>query len=935
MAVQNKPIPIGGMDDRDAFLIDPQYAANVRNVRSLRERITRSPGGTLLAPAPGTESGNTQNGVAMGTFVQKTTGTGTQQVPHTLGFTPQALIIFGGSSTSSTAIQDGYGITLGMTDGTLQRAHAAASLAASQITASFDAAHGARRVSNAIITMPKPGLTAGDGPTTAANATWVSYNSTSFTINWTINDNVPRTFAWVALGLSSGLSVKLQEWTYTQTTGTQSVTGVGFQPQLVWHITSYVDSLTGGPFSDGNAGGARMMIGAMTPSAQWASNMDVPTGGDVSATWVETNKSLIWGNYAVVSINGPTVLFPIFQANYVSMDADGFTVNKVQNHAPLFNDPLVMSLCIAGLPNVALGTLGQPLPTSPPVHASTTGVGFNPQFMFNVSDGTPVNNVLKQGTSYSFGATVGTVQYATALSQRQNAGPVAAQMGNTSETEIQLSSTMAEAKLVGSYYSFDPDGFTLNYTTQAEMAQPNGVYLAFNATLTSPGTERGIPRNYPDVFVGANPAVENFLLLTDKSAFYYAPSTPSTGIFLPTAEVYHGIPDLRFSWVNTQGIAAWSQGIDNIRQWDGTTFSNLVTAGTPFPAKYLIAFDDRIIAGYPTIGGIPEPTQIKWSVNGNVNNWTGTGSGALEIIETNQEPITGMFVLGDRAYIGKRHQLIELIATGTLSPVFSTAPRVSGMGILAPYSIGLAEQFAFWLGPDDVYMWDGSTLTAVGERMYHTITQFVDYEQLSLVQGAVFTRDSQYWLAVPPYIFIYDYRRDIWDWDDSQNFEAIGLYNVTPLGGPLLFTADINASDFLVVGDPLCQTTRVDFQATSWLGNPIDSYFETKDYTAEELTRQNTLGSGWRVTLWDLDSLREVRFQSAPGNIVECAVSLDRGQTWIDIQSVVVNQNGVGVAWFQRPFSQIRFRFRDYGTDAYEIRGQWGHDVETAGYQYP
>jgi hypothetical protein len=492
----------------------------------------------------------------------------------------------------------------------------------------------------------------------------------------------------------------------------------------------------------------------------------------------------------------------------------------------------------------------------------------------------------------------------------------------------------------GQYQSAPDRQFAIvNFTSDGwiiKVYQANFPATTFTSiALSLPGTpgQVGIPRNYQEVYVGANPAVQNYVLLTNKSAFYYAPNDATTGLFLPTSETYTGTVTQRFSIANTQGIAAWSQGTDNIRQWDGTTFSNLVTAGTPFPTKYLIAFDDRIVAGYPTISGIAEPTQIKWSVNGNVNNWTGVGSGALELIETNQEPITGMFVLGDRAYVGKRHQLIEIIATGTLSPVFGTAPRVSGMGILAPFSIGLAEQVAFWLGPDDVYMWDGSTLTAVGERMYNTITQLIDYDNLDTVQGWVYTPDSQYWLAVPPYIFVYDYRRDIWDWDDSQNFQAGNVLNVsTPPS--TLFTGDINKSQFIVVGDPTCITTRVDFQATSWLGNPIDSYFETKDYTAEELARQ-TLGSGWRVTLWDLNSLREVRFQSAPGNIVECAVSLDRGQTWVDVQSVVVNQNGVGVAWFQRPFSQIRFRFRDFGTDSYEIRGQWGHDVETAGYQYP
>jgi len=143
-------------------------------------------------------------------------------------------------------------------------------------------------------------------------------------------------------------------------------------------------------------------------------------------------------------------------------------------------------------------------------------------------------------------------------------------------------------------------------------------------------------------------------------------------------------------------------------------------------------------------------------VNGNVNDWSGTGSGALEIIETSQDPLITGFVLGDRAFLAKRRELIELIWTGTLSPVFGTLSRVRGMGVLAPHSVGLAEQVAFWLGPDDIYMFDGSTLTAVGERVYNTITSLIDYNNLDVIQGAVYTPDSQYHLVVPPYKFVYD-----------------------------------------------------------------------------------------------------------------------------------------------------------------------------------
>ncbi len=935
MATDNQKLPLQGLDDHDAFQIRDQFAANVRNVRSLRERITRSPGGTLLAPCPVPGSGATENGASMGYFTQKTTGTGSQVIPHTLGSIPKALLIFGGGPISGSPTLDttlnNFSFSYGMYDGTTQRVGVSAGSGAGAHLS--DTSH---RWANAVYAQMDP-VTVLSGAT-KAQASVTGLSPTDFTLNWTINDNVARTIAWIALG-SASISTEVIDWEYDQSSGNQTITGTSFTPQLVIHMTTFGSGTTGGPFSNGNFSGARFCLGAMTTLNQWATQEDVPTGGTLTESWVATNKCLVWGINAVHGVNGPVELFPILAANFVSMNANGFTIHKQQYSASGFPDFRVASLCIAGLPQVKLGALGTPLPMGAPTHTSTTGVGFMPQIVLTSSDGLPIDNSVSIGTSYSIGATDGVSQYTAAISHRPNTGSTGRSYTSTSQTEVQLSTSTDGPKYAASYYSFDSDGFTLNATTGIQGANPNGTYLALQGLSSTPANEAGIPRNYADLFLGTNDSVEHFLMLTSKDAFNYVPdpgSPTSTGTFHTLGEHYTAPDYLRFSIVNTQGISAWSQGVDNIRQWDGTTVSDLITAGTNHSAKALIAFNERIVSIYPTVVGTTHPTQIRWSVNGNVNDWTGTGSGVLEVIDSgspfSQFPLVTGFVLGDRAYLAKQRELIELIATGTLNPVFGTQPRVSGMGILAPHSVGLAEQFAFWLGPDDVYMWDGSTLTAVGDRVYNTICAHIDYQALDQIQGTVYTPDSQYWLVVPPYIFIYDYRRDIWDWDDAQNFAAIGVYNVSKPPSAL-FTGDIDKSEFLVVGDPLCQTTRVDFQANSWLGNPIDSYFETKDYTAEELIK-STLGGGWHVTLWDLNSLREVRFQSIPGNTVEVAISLDRGVNWMDVQNVLVNSFGMGVAWFQRPFSQIRFRFRRNSVDSYEIRGQWGHDIENSGYQY-
>lgn len=894
MSVKNIPVPFQGFDDHDSFSLEPQYATLARNVRSNRRRITRSPGGTLMAPPPAQSLGVA---IVEGEVISPTT-VGTVTYSHSLGVAPKAFIFATNTATSNVSNGD-YATGFGLSD----------------LTTETGSSHSSRNAATpmevwkgygnfAIYLIDQKGNTVLNGTVSAVTAT-------TFDITWTVVNPITGVrVGYTALG-GTGLSAKVIEWHPSGTTGNQSVTGVGFKPQLVFHLE--------GRQVKAVVRGAQVSLGfSVMDSAgeQWAADSHSIDSSNPSVTerGFKTNRCIV----VLTGIAGSAPAFDA-EASYVSMDADGFTINWVNalSAANFFG-----SLCLLGIPGVKVGAFAKST-GSAPVQQAITGLGFKPTWaLFECADtvGTGSASGLRRSHGSSDGATT------LCLSEADGNGVMPTQtlsFKSTSAVVEIIPSTSAPAKYIGNLQSFDADGFTLTWAVNNTQATSVG-YVA----LAQSSSAIGVIRNYSQPYVGTGVTVdEKLLMLTSKTAYIYAPSTSSTGIWTPTAEAYTGTDTERFSIVNTQSIAAWSQGVDNIRQWDGTTFSNLVTVGQNHAARGLIAFADRIVSIRPFFSGVDHATQIRWCISGNVNDWSGTGSGALEIIETSQDPLVTAFVLGDRAYLAKQRELIELIWTGTNSPTFGTAPRVSGMGVLAPHSVGLGEQFAFWLGPDDIYMWDGSTLTPVGDRVYNTIDEIVDYNNIDTIQGAVYTPDSLYLLVVPPFLFVYDYRRDIWYQDDTTNFEAIAVFKVGTN-----FTADIDHSEFQVIGDSFVQTVRLDQTLTSYLGSPIDSYWTTKDYTAEELRGGGT--QGFTVSLWNINSLREVRFQSNAGDVVEVGVSVDRGVTW-QTTTVTTNSNGVGVAWFQVPFSQIRFRFRDYGTDSYEIHGSWGVDFEDSGYQYP
>lgn len=905
MSVKNIPVPYQGFDDHDSFSLEPQYGTLFRNVRSNRRRITRSPGGTLMAPSPVPSGINSS--IVQG-LLQSPLTAGSVTYNHTLAVSPKAFIFTGGADVSVStpsgirvsSIQPNYETFIAFSDGTTETAHSHTTKNGVASGVSWHA-----YANFAVFLIDSSGNILLSAAVTAAS-------STTFTLNWTVVDTVSHDVSYTLIG-GTAVSAKVVEWQANIVNGNQSVTGVGFLPQIVFQLPGSNVKI---PVE---ANMVSLGFGAMTASDQFALDSH-----SIDATSPLVTERVISRNHVIALLVGTAGVPPpavAFSARYVSLDADGFTVNWDEHPGTHI---YIGSLCLAGLAGANVGIITKTT-ASAPASQSVTGVGFTPSWVFlgGVNDTTTAAAL---GIRRSHGSSDGTNSYCWTEIAKSGVSPSVVEETHSSSAIFSLWNPTSPATQfqTATLQSMDTDGFTLSWPTNDTTA----ALIAYVALGGSISGNVGVIRNYYQPYVGTGVTVaEKLLMLTSKSAFIYVPSTSSTGTWASTGETYTGTDTERFSIVNTQSIAAWSQGVDVIRQWDGTTFSNLVTVGQNHAARALIAFADRIVSIRPFFSGIDHQTQIRWCISGNVNDWSGTGSGALEIIETSQDPLVTGFVLGDRAYLAKQRELIELIWTGTNSPTFGTAPRVSGMGILAPHSVGLGEQFAFWLGPDDIYMWDGSTLTPVGDRAYNTIDALIDYNNLDMIQGAVYTPDSLYLLVVPPFLFVYDYRRDIWYQDDTTNFEAIHVFKVGSN-----FTADIDHSEFQVIGDSFVQTVRLDQTLTDYLGAPIDSYWTTKDYTAEELRGGGT--QGFTVSLWNINSLREVRFQSNAGDIVEVGVSTDRGVTW-QTTFATTNVNGVGVAWFQVPFSQIRFRFRDYGTDAYEIHGSWGVDFEDSGYLYP
>src|SRR3954465_9616862 len=193
--------------------------------------------GALFAPRPAAA----QQVVKVGTFTKSTTTVGcpascTNTVPHGLGVTPTALILW-----TDGAVTENIGATsswwaFGVTDGTTSRSTAASSKTA--VTTS-SASRGSAAAALHIVEF---------GNVIRATATLQAtpWDATNFYLQWTPNNASAYIIHFIAIG-GTGVQAKVVEWQATGAgvagnpcpTDCVSVTGLPFQPTGVLNFMDY------------------------------------------------------------------------------------------------------------------------------------------------------------------------------------------------------------------------------------------------------------------------------------------------------------------------------------------------------------------------------------------------------------------------------------------------------------------------------------------------------------------------------------------------------------------------------------------------------------------------------------------------------------------------------------------------------------------------
>lgn len=304
--------------------------------------------------------------------------TGTQAITG-VGFTPKVIIFWStGSDKAAGTWSNGVYSMMGFTTGSAN-SYAVSAASQSLITGSNTGRSAAAKAITFIDV---------NGTTTYQEADLQSFDADGFTLNYTTHvAGIDGTAVnYLALGGTDITNAKIVTYSGAGAAGVQAVTGVGFKPDLVLH---FLNGLTAG--THGSV--FRTIFGAMNKHGQqWTNSTTASDGTNPTDTarGQQTDACIVFTDTGATTIQG--------EAQYASMDTDGFSINWVTaGGAPGY------ALCIKGISS-RVGAFLKSGGTAPAV-TTVPHVGFLPKALLMTTNGNPPQGGTTANGTWGLGAT--------------------------------------------------------------------------------------------------------------------------------------------------------------------------------------------------------------------------------------------------------------------------------------------------------------------------------------------------------------------------------------------------------------------------------------------------------------------------------------------------------------------------------------------------
>lgn len=224
---------------------------------------------------------------------------------------------------------------------------------------------------------------------------------------------------------------------------------------------------------------------------------------------------------------------------------------------------------------------------------------------------------------------------------------------------------------------------------------------------------------------------------TDKVYAYNS----GTGLFVDITEAattYNGTQDDPISDVYFDAPATplyiWTNGVESPKKWDlaGANVSALDNA-TNYITKWLLYFGSRLCLYNLVDTGTSKPLRVRWSIVGNPEDFSGTGSSFADITAVlGDDLIMRAEKLGTYAVIYGQKGLCLQDYRAYVNNPFGFSTRVPSIGLAASRAlINLFGREHIFLGYDDIYSYKGGReVQRLGRPIRRELFSIIDNDSI-------------------------------------------------------------------------------------------------------------------------------------------------------------------------------------------------------------
>ena len=190
----------------------------------------------------------------------------------------------------------------------------------------------------------------------------------------------------------------------------------------------------------------------------------------------------------------------------------------------------------------------------------------------------------------------------------------------------------------------------------------------------------------------------------------------------------------------------FTNNIDRVKYWryDLTNFADVPgltdaePGGVNVSRAYTLAtFENFLVLANTLENGSFYPTRVRWSRYGDYtlwkNNADGTGMAGYFDLNAEASPVVALIPLGNLLFAFKPDNVYAIKFVGT-PEVFITEKVLEDIGLVAPFAYTFYLNYLVFVGPDNIYFFNGSSITPIGDPVKSYFFNKLNYNRLNAVR---------------------------------------------------------------------------------------------------------------------------------------------------------------------------------------------------------